>query len=152
MSDKTKTASRAGRIGGVCLLLLAVAYGIGGSRIEYAFASDPLGPRVIPVMLAIILAVLCLFHLRKPGLTEPFPTGSLLLKTLAVPAFIIVAVLLLEPLGFAVSIFVLTAGIGWIFGAPLRKALIGAAGHALLWWFVFSYLLDVYLPKGALFG
>ncbi|RCS22680.1 tripartite tricarboxylate transporter TctB family protein [Phyllobacterium salinisoli] len=152
MSDKSKTASLAGRIGGICLLALAIVYGIGGSRIEYAFASDPLGPRVIPVMLAIILGVLCLFHLRKPGTTEPFPTGTLLGKTLAVPALIIVVVLLLEPLGFAASIFVLTAGVGRIFGASWRKALLGAAGQALLWWFVFSYLLEVYLPKGALFG
>lgn len=152
MSDKTKNASLAGRIGGVCLLALAIAYGIGGGRIEYAFASDPLGPRVMPVVLAIILGVLCLFYLRKPGNTESFPTGALLAKTLAVPGLIILAVLLLEPFGFAASIFILTAGVGWIFGASLRKALIGAAGHALLWWFVFSYLLEVYLPKGTLFG
>jgi len=142
----------AGRIGGLCLLALAVAYGIGGSRIEYAFASDPLGPQVMPVALAIVLGILCLFYLRKPGVSEAFPTGTLLVKTLAVPALIILAVLLLEPLGFAASIFILTAGVGLVFGAPLRKALIGAAGHALLWWFVFSYLLEVYLPKGTLFG
>ena len=32
------------------------------------------------------------------------------------------------------------------------KALVGAVGQAVLWWFVFSYVLEVYLPAGPLFG
>jgi putative tricarboxylic transport membrane protein len=30
--------------------------------------------------------------------------------------------------------------------------LVGAVGQAVLWWFVFSYVLEVYLPAGPLFG
>ncbi|MGH6806627.1 MAG: tripartite tricarboxylate transporter TctB family protein [Ensifer adhaerens] len=152
MSDGMSSSAWVGRIGGVCLLLLALAYGIGGSQIEYAFASDPLGPRVMPVLLAILLAVLCLAYLIRPGPSEGFPRGRLLARILAVPALLVASVLLLEPAGFAISIFVLTAGVGWIFGAPLRLAIAGALGQALLWWSVFSYLLDVYLPVGRLFG
>ncbi|HEV7321497.1 MAG TPA: tripartite tricarboxylate transporter TctB family protein [Ensifer sp.] len=152
MSETTTSSSRIGRIGGLVMLALAIAYGIGGSRIEYAFASDPLGPRVVPVLLAVILAVLCLFHLRRPGTTEAFPKGPLLAKIVAVPLLLLASALLLEPAGFVASIFLLTLGVGWIFGAPLRLALVGAAGQAALWWFVFAYLLDVYLPLGQLFG
>lgn len=134
------------------MLALAIAYGIGGSQIEYAFASDPLGPRVVPVLLAIILTALCLLYLKSPGSTEAFPKGQLLVKIAAVPLLLFTSALLLEPAGFAVSIFLLTLGVGWIFGAPLRLAVVGAVGQAALWWFVFSYLLDVYLPAGRLFG
>jgi len=141
-----------GRTAAICLLVLALAYGIGGSLIEYAFASDPLGPRVVPVGLAIILALLCLFYLRFPGGIEGFPIGPLLWRVLAVPVLLVVTVLLFEPAGFAVSMFILTLGAARLFGAPWKTALIGAAGQALLWWFVFAYLLDVYLPAGALFG
>ncbi|HEV7308496.1 tripartite tricarboxylate transporter TctB family protein [Ensifer sp.] len=152
MSETTTSSSRIGQIGGLLMLVLAIAYGIGGSRIEYAFSSDPLGPRVVPVLLAIILAVLCIFHLRKPGMTEAFPNGQLLAKIIAVPLLLLASALLLEPAGFVASIFLLTLGVGWIFGAPLRLALVGAVGQAALWWFVFAYLLDVYLPVGRLFG
>lgn len=152
MSDTTSSSSRIGRIGGLLMLVLAIAYGIGGSRIDYAFSSDPLGPRVVPVLLAIILAVLCLFYLKSPGTAETFPRGSLLAKVMAVPLLLLASALLLEPAGFAIAIFLLTFGVGWIFGAPLRLALIGGVGQAILWWFVFSYLLDVYLPAGWLFG
>ncbi|QRY66093.1 tripartite tricarboxylate transporter TctB family protein (plasmid) [Ensifer sp. PDNC004] len=152
MSDTPSSSSLVGRIGGLLMLALAIAYGIGGSQIEYAFASDPLGPRVVPVLLAIILAALCLLYLKSPGSTEAFPKGQLLVKIAAVPLLLFTSALLLEPAGFAVSIFLLTLGVGWIFGAPLRLAVVGAVGQAALWWFVFSYLLDVYLPAGRLFG
>lgn len=152
MADNNDTSQRIGRFGGLALLALAIGFGIGGSRIEYAFSSDPLGPRVVPVMLAVILAVLCLIYLRNPGKAEGFPSGQLLLRILAVPTLMLVSVLLMEPLGFAASILLLTTGVGWIFGAPLRLAIIGGVCQALLWWFVFAYLLDVYLPTGPLFG
>lgn len=140
------------RVAAMCLLVLAITYGIGGSLIEYAFASDPLGPRVVPVGLAIVLGSLCLLYLRFPGSIEGFPTGPLLWRVLAVPALLVVSVLLFEPAGFAVSIFVLTLGAARLFGASWRTALLGALGQSLLWWFVFAYLLDVYLPAGALFS
>ncbi|MDQ0455966.1 tripartite tricarboxylate transporter TctB family protein [Rhizobium paknamense] len=156
MSDlpTPSSASRrlVGRISAICLLALAAAYGIGGSMIEYAFASDPLGPRVFPVALAVVLAGLSLFYLKSPGWAEGFPSGTLLLRILSVPALLVVSVLLFEPAGFAVSVFVLTFGTGIIFGAPWLKSLIGAAGHAALWWVVFSLLLEVYLPAGNWFG
>ncbi|MDI6835797.1 MAG: tripartite tricarboxylate transporter TctB family protein [Rhizobiaceae bacterium] len=152
MSDHSRTSLLTGRIGAICVLAFAVAYGIGASRIDYSFSSDPLGPRAVPLMLAGVLGVLALFYLRSPGSSEGFPTGTLLLRVLAVPVVLVASVAVFEPAGFAASIFLLTLGTGLIFGAPPLKALIGAAGHAALWWVVFDWLLEVYLPVGALFS
>lgn len=152
MSDNTRTTLLIGRISALVLLLLAVAYGVGGSMIEYAFSSDPLGPRVMPVMLSVLLGLLALLYLKFPGSAEGFPTGSSLLRVLAVPATLIVCVALFEPLGFTISIFLLTAVTGWIFGASPKLSIIAAVVHAALWWFIFSFLLEVYLPTGAIFG
>ncbi|MFZ5675416.1 MAG: tripartite tricarboxylate transporter TctB family protein [Pseudomonadota bacterium] len=142
----------AGRIGAAALLILAFAFGVGGATIQYAFASDPLGPRVFPVALAAALAVLALLYWCRSGKTEVFPRGALLMRTLAVPGLVLLSVLLLEPAGFAVSIFLMTAGVAWIFGASLRMSLISGIGHALVWWVVFVKLLAVYLPPGWLFA
>jgi putative tricarboxylic transport membrane protein len=155
MSDSHQPSARAtrltGRIAAIALIALAIIYGLGGSVIEYAFASDPLGPRFFPVALAVALGGLSLLYFLKPGACEGFPTGPLLAKILAVPVLTIVSVALFEPAGFPAAIFVLTLGTGYIFGAPLKLAVIGAIGHAALWWFIFSYLLEVYLPAGMLF-
>ncbi|HWD14133.1 MAG TPA: tripartite tricarboxylate transporter TctB family protein [Pseudochrobactrum sp.] len=152
MSENTINSKRIGLIYAACLLVLAAVYGIGGSRIDYAFASDPLGPRVVPVMLAVLLALLCFFYLRNPGEAETFPRGATLLRILAVPFTLVVAVLMLETAGFLLTVFFIVTVIGALFGAPLKLALAGGAAQALLWWFVFSYLLEVYLPKGIVFG
>lgn len=156
MSDELHPSPRAmqaiGRGAALCLLALAIAYGIGGSVIEYSFSSDPLGPRVFPVALAVVLGLLAAWYYFSPGPAEGFPSGALLGRVLAVPVLLVVSVVLFEPAGFAVSIFVLTLGSALLFGAPPVKALIGAVGHAALWWFIFSYLLEVYLPVGTLFG
>lgn len=148
----SRTVQLIGRVSAICLFVFAIAYGIGGSFIEYAFASDPLGPRVFPVALAVVLGLLSVWYWFSPGFAEGFPTGPLLWRVLAVPLLMVIAVALFEPAGFAASIFVLTLGSAILFGAPPARALVGAIGHAALWWFVFSYLLEVYLPAGALFG
>jgi putative tricarboxylic transport membrane protein len=135
-----------------CLFVFAVAYGLGATAIDYAFASDPLGPRVFPIGLAAMLALLSVWYLVSPGPAEGYPTGRLLLRVLGIPLVMLAAVALFEPAGFVASTFVLTFGTALIFGAPPFKALLGALGQAALWWFVFSYVLEVYLPAGALFG
>lgn len=148
----SRTVQLIGRVSAICLFVFAIAYGVGASVIEYAFASDPLGPRVFPVALAVVLGFLSVWYWFSPGFAEGFPTGPLLWRVLAVPLLMVIAVALFEPAGFAASIFVLTLGSAILFGAPPARALVGAIGHAALWWFVFSYLLEVYLPAGALFG
>lgn len=156
MSDESHASPGASRMIGrgaaLCLLALAITYGIGGSVIEYAFSSDPLGPRAFPVALATVLGLLAVWYFLSPGPAEGFPSGALLVRVLSVPVLLVVSVALFEPAGFAVSIFILTLGTALTFAAPPSKALAGAAGHAALWWFVFSYLLEVHLPVGALFG
>lgn len=151
MPHPTSKDRTAGRIGAAALLILALAFGLGGATIDYAFASDPLGPRVFPVALAGALAVLALLYWRSPGVSEEFPRGGHLMRTLAVPGLVLLSVLLLDPAGFPASVFVLTAGVAWIFGASLRASLLSGVGHAVLWWFVFVKLLSVYLPAGWLF-
>ncbi|MGQ5720600.1 tripartite tricarboxylate transporter TctB family protein [Hyphomicrobiales bacterium] len=152
MSEKSVNSKRTGLIYGACLFALAVTYGIMGSRIDYAFASDPLGPRVVPVILAGFLALLCLFYFKNPGEAEGFPKGKTLARVLAVPCTLVIAVLLLETTGFLLAVFLIVTVIAVLFGAPWKYALAGGASQALLWWFVFSYLLEVYLPKGIIFG
>lgn len=147
-----RTAHFIGRITAIIFLVLALAYGFGGSVIEYAFSSDPLGPRVFPIGLAVILGLLAVLYFFSPGSAEGFPKGALLARVLGIPALLVFSVLLFEPLGFVVSIFVMTFGTALIFEAPVKKALIGAIGHAALWWFVFGFALEVYLPTGSLFG
>lgn len=143
---------RRSRVAALCLFGLAIAYGVSASRIEYAFSSDPIGPRAFPIVLAATLALLSVIYLLRPGEGGPWPRGGLLMRSVAMVALLILSALLLEPLGFGLAMFALTGGVAWLFGASLRAALIGGVAQAALWFFVFGYLLDVYLPTGDIFS
>jgi putative tricarboxylic transport membrane protein len=152
MPPPSPATLRSNRIAAVVILLLSLAYGIAGSQIEYSFSSDPLGPRFFPVMLACVLALLSLFYLVRPGEGEDWPGGALLARSIALPALVLISALLLEPAGFPIAMFVLTAGVGWLFGASLVATIVGGVVQSALWYFVFARLLEVYLPAGILFA
>ncbi len=152
VSTGPRGAGRSDRVGAIVLLVFALLYGFEASRIAYSFSSDPLGPRVFPLMLAGALALLSLIYLLRPGGAEPWPQGRLLAPALAIPGLVLAAALLLEPLGFAVSVTILVTGVGRLFGASWRYAVVGGLAQAALWFVVFRYLLEVYLPGGAVFG
>ncbi|QIB33707.1 tripartite tricarboxylate transporter TctB family protein [Ancylobacter pratisalsi] len=139
------------RIAAVALLGFSLLYGVAGNAIEYSFSSDPLGPRVFPILLAAILALLSLIYLFAPGHAEEWPEGAVLMRCIALPALVLIAALLFEPLGFAASMFIMTTGVARIFGASWKASLIGGLVQAALWYVVFGYLLEVYLPAGELF-
>lgn len=138
------------RVAALVLLVFSIVYGIAGSRIEYAFSSDPLGPRVFPIILAILLALLAVIYLFVPGRSEPWPRGSLLARSILLPLLILIAALVFEPLGFAAAMFLLTGGVARIFGASVRASLISGVVQSGLWYLIFVYLLEVYLPHGDL--
>ncbi len=142
---------RHGRIGAAVLFVFALAFGWAGSRIEYSFSSDPLGPRVFPVALAVLLAVLAVLNFLRPGRNEAWPRGATLIGSIALPALVAAAALLLEPFGSFVAIFVMTTGAGRVFGASWSRAILGGALHALGWYLLFATLLDVQLPVGEVF-
>jgi putative tricarboxylic transport membrane protein len=154
MSSTTgaKAAATSGRVGAIVLLAVAIFYGIEASRIRYSFSSDPLGPRVFPMLLAGVLALLAFLYFLKPAGSEPWPKGRLLWQALAIPALVVAAALLLEPAGFGLAMLVLVTGVAAVFGASWRAAFVGGVIQAALWFLVFGYLLEVYLPVGSIFG
>jgi putative tricarboxylic transport membrane protein len=68
------------------------------------------------------------------------------------PVLVLVSALILEPAGFPIAMFVMTAGVGWLFGASPMAAVLGGVVQSALWYVVFATLLEVYLPVGALFA
>lgn len=142
---------RHGRIGAALLFVFALVFGWMGSRIEYAFSSDPLGPRTFPVALAVVLAGLAALNFLRPGRNEAWPRGATLTGAIALPALVAAAALLFGPAGFLVAIFVLTAGTSRVFGASWPRAIGAGIVHAIGWYLLFGVLLEVQLPAGDLF-
>lgn len=134
------------------LLALAVAYGVGALRIEFAFSSDPLGPRAFPLLLSAALALLALVWAIRPGEAEPWPRGGLLLQCLALVALAFLGAWLYERAGFLAATAIVCAGVALLFRATLGQAVLCGLGNAGLWWVVFVLGLEIPLPRGAWLG
>lgn len=150
MSDMTTTAARAGRIMAVAVLACAAALAFAASRIEYAFASDPLGPRFFPYLLALALALCALWCWLAPGEADARPDRIGLIHLAAVGLVCVICVALMPSLGFFLSMGLLASAVAYGFAASPAAALLSGFGQALLWWLIFEKALGSNLPVGPL--
>lgn len=140
------------RVPALVLLVLAILYGVAASRIEYAFSSDPLGPRAFPLLLAGLLALLAVAWAVWPGAAEPWPRGPLLLQSVGLLALAFLGAWLYDRAGFPVATVLVCTGVALMFRARLWQAILCGVGNAALWWVLFVYGLKIALPRGSWFG
>ena len=140
---------RSGRIAATILLAGSMILAISASQIEYAFSSDPLGPRAFPYLLAAGLAICGIWYFLSPGAAEPWPRPDVHRSALILIAVTTGAVALMDQIGFLPAAFIMCACAAYLFGAaPLAAAGIGAA-QAVSWFVLFKYALGTYLPSGS---
>jgi len=114
-------------------------------------------PKVIIVLLLVCLAINIIRIIRKNKTKEDFNFKSFFAnsktffksKTFLGIIILLVAALLLEPLGFVVTTFLILFAYGLLLGEKkvVRLLLVSAVLSVLLH-FIFSGLLDVTLPRG----
>ena len=145
---------RADQITGVVMLVFSLAVMEGARRMPPSGTFGP-GAGFLPFWLGLAMAVLSIILLvnatREPALAggrAPFPVGWKLLPILETIGGLAGFILLLETLGFLLSIAVLTAFLlrvvereGW------GTTLLVAVGNAGALYIIFKVLLGVSLPK-----
>jgi putative tricarboxylic transport membrane protein len=143
-------ATRSGRAAAVILLAGAALLGFGASQIEFAFSSDPLGPRAFPYILAIALGVFSLWYLIAPGAAERWPSAATLLSSVALIAVTAGAMIAMPAIGFVPAAALMCAVAGYLFGAGPGMAIVIGVAQAAFWFVIFKYALGTYLPLGTL--
>ncbi len=141
-----------------CFLLLSLGYLRGGLELPLGSADRP-GAGVYPLLVGILLVVLS-FSLFLQSLRgraardreEPFPRGADLKRVAAIGSVLALFVILLKPLGYAPTSFLLMAATLRLLGQKswIRIIFVSAA-CAILSHFLFARLLGVPLPPGILF-
>ncbi|RPI08468.1 MAG: tripartite tricarboxylate transporter TctB family protein [Zetaproteobacteria bacterium] len=149
---------RADQITGIVMLVFAMAVMEGSRRMPPSGTFGP-GAGFLPFWLGVAMAALSIILLvnatREPvlgGGPAPFPTGWKLLPLVETVGGLAAFVLLLETLGFLLSIALLTAFLlrvvereGWF------TTLLVAVGNAGALYIIFKVFLGVSLPKN-IFG
>jgi putative tricarboxylic transport membrane protein len=147
-------ADRAGpgptdRVAGGLLVALGVGVALDASTFDVAFLTDPVGPKALPMLAAVIFVAAGVILLVRGGEARTWPPAGVLLRMGAAAAVFAVYALLLAPLGFVVATTLAVAGLSMLFGGPPRKSLASAALLSAVLWYLFVWALGLPLPLGA---
>lgn len=147
MSDRS---SRTDRVAGIVVTALGLAVGAEATTFHVLFRTDPVGPKVLPMLAAAIFVGCGLVLVARPGPGGPWPARPALLRMAGAVAAFGVYAALLAPLGFVVATTVTVTALSILFGAAWRKAATAALLLSVVLWYLFVWALGLPLPLGTL--
>jgi putative tricarboxylic transport membrane protein len=139
-----------GRITGGVLALLGAAVALEATTFDVSFMTDPVGPKALPFLVAVMLIVAGLRALTRPREELSFPgRGTLLRVAGAVAAFLLYAVAL-PWVGFFLSTTLVVTALSLLYQGPPARSVFSAAVLSGALWLLFVRALSLPLPVGDL--
>lgn len=138
------------RILGLLAMILAgsmivAAWGY-AAPVEY----EPVGPRMFPLLLALVMAICGAGLMLRPGKAVAWPKGAQLRHIAICTGAIIAYALLFQVLGFVIATALMALPLGRVFGGTWRQCMLTGAGLGVALYLLFDKVLDVVLPLGLL--
>lgn len=144
--------TRADRITGVLLLVVAVCYGVESRSFSAGALSGRVGPGAFPLLLSVLLGAFAVVLLVRPDPDPAAPTETLWWRGGTIVASTVAYAYLLVPLGFVAATSIEFALIGMFFGGRPGRTVLAAVVVTLATFYLFDALLGLPLPTGAVFG
>lgn len=138
------------RILGGLGLLLSAFYIWRATVIELPFISDPVGPKVFPIIIAVMFGLASLVIILRPEPSPKWPALPRLLELLAALVVLIGYAELLPELGFVVATVFAAAFLSWRLGATPVQAAAAGLGISFGIYAVFHLILGLSLARGPL--
>lgn len=136
------------RAAGSVLLCAGLAAGAEATTFDVAFLTDPVGPKALPALVALVLIGSGISMIVRPRDDVSLPDRTLALRMgLAMSAFLIYA-LVLPWLGFFASTSAVVAALGVLFRGPRLGSVVAGLALSSLLWLLFVRLLSLPLPIG----
>lgn len=142
----------ADRVLGIALIGLAAFIAVQAVQLEMPFSYEPVGPKAFPLGLSILLTLLSLVMILRPGDNGSWPHKALALRLLLVLVLLLVYAVLFRQLGFIVSSLLVVTALARLFDATWGKALITGVVMSIVGYFLFTAALGISLPSGYLFA
>lgn len=114
------------RIFGLFMIVLALGYILSATNIQTSFMSDPVGPRVFPYIVAVVVILCSLVMVMRPDPDTEWP-GFVMLGKLAIATVVLLAyAMMIRPLGFIIPTVIVAGILSYmIHPRPLPAALSG---------------------------
>ena len=136
------------RILGGLGLLLTVFFIWQATLIKESFISDPVGPKIFPIIIGVLVGLSSLAIFFKPDDEPEWPEFSRLFEVGLTIVVMIAYAYALPTAGFVVSTAVAASYLSWRLGTPPIKAAIAGAVIAIGIYVVFHLILGLSLARG----
>jgi len=136
------------RIMGGVGLLLAAFFIWQATLIQESFISDPVGPKIFPIIIGGLVGLSSLAIFLKPDDDPEWPDFSRLFEVGLTVAVMIAYAYALPTAGFVVSTAVAAGYLSWRLGTPPVKAAVAGAVIAIGIYVVFHLILGLSLARG----
>lgn len=139
------------RIFGLIAAIIALAYIASATQIQTSFLSDPVGPKLFPIIIGVVAGLSALFLVFRP---DPEPEWPALRTLGALTAAVLVLVLYaytLKPLGFLLPTAIAAAILSYQISPRPRYAAIAGICLSAGLFIIFKFALGLGLvpfPKG----
>lgn len=131
-------------------LALAAFFIWQATQIQLSFISDPVGPRVFPIIVGVLLGVASLAMILRPDPLPDWPEAGRLAEIGAAVLVLVAYSQALPSLGFLIATTLTAAYLTWRLGtAPLMSVAAGVA-TAVGIYVVFKLILGLSLAEGPL--
>lgn len=138
------------RVAGVVLTVAGLAVAAEATTFDVTFMVDPVGPKALPMLSAVVFVLAGLSLAARPGTGPAWPGRSDVLRMVGATAAFVAYALALAPLGFFTATTAAVGTLSVLFGGPPKRAFAAAALLAGAMWFGFVYALGLPLPLGDL--
>lgn len=138
------------RLPGLVLIAAGLACGVEALTFNVAFLTDPVGPKALPLLVAVILTGSGIHATMRPASESAPITGRTFPRVGAAVAAFLLYALALPWVGFFLSTTFVVATLSRLFGADLRPAVAAAAALSGGLWLIFVFGLGLPLPIGDL--
>lgn len=150
MNEATPVRSRlADRVAGAILVVVGFAVGVEASTFNVSFPTDPVGPKALPYLSALVFVGAGAVLSARPGPGAPWPHRSVLLRMVGAVAAFGAYAALIAPLGFVVATTATVSALSILFGGPWKKAVAAAVTLSAVLWYLFVWALGLPLPLGS---
>jgi len=139
------------RLFSLVLLVVGLFYGATAQTYELPFSYDPLGPKPVPLFLAVCLVTLILALLLKPQKID-LPGATTWVRITWLTAILIFYQLTWASLGFLLSTTISLYLASRLFHCSWMQGLMTALILSVICYGLFNFLLDTPLPLGTIFN
>jgi putative tricarboxylic transport membrane protein len=138
------------RVPGLLLTLAGAGIGLEATTFEVRFMTDPVGPKALPYLVALMLLLAGAKGLVRPDPASSWPARATVPKLAAATVAFLTYSVALTSLGFFLSTTLVVAALSHLYGAPVRHGVPAAALLSGALWLLFVHLLALPLPVGTL--